>query len=1144
MIAFRFVGEKFNRFNSVVLKTRTVSAAIAGVVLSIGGYCLHAAGQGTPGGGGATGPCTTYTSAEDFENGNLFNLNVVQTPDDEACLVLKGDVKAWPYIGVANSNRGTISRIAVDNSVAGYSEGDVVGEYLTSPAGLTSTNGGPSPSRTTVDAYGNIWVGNREETGTIANVAHGSVTRVGLAEGGTRGDKIAGGGFSANPNGDYLQGPFTYCTCEDRDNDGLIKTSKGYPHNNGLTDYANTILPWSNAGNAYLGGVAQAEDECITAYVRVKGTGVRFVSLDPFGDVWTGGNYNKIFEKIDGDTALVDNTSTKTLSQCSGYGGLVDKENVLWSAPSSTTRYDINANNAVCLSVPSYGVGIDPITNEIWTSSGNTVNKVTPAGVLINSYNNGAQNFFTQGIVVDTNSSVWSAHSIANGTNTTVGHNKTTGLHVGNVDLLTNPSSANANGPTGVAVDTNDKIWATNFYTSNTMRIDPSIGPIGNGAFNIGAVDLVVDLGPNSGPYNYSDMTGSVLLQAVAPQGSWTFVHDGGKLNCSWGTLSWNAVTGPNSSVEVRVRASNSPLPSGPWTTVSNGVAFTGVTGQYLQVQVTLHRKAKTDDNVMLCDLTICKEPDCTGTVESILCSLDGSGSVTVNLEVFNNTNVAAQHLLFTPMPPGSPVTITPNMLLNNPIPIGGSKTVTLTISGLTPGQEFCFITTLLDDTFQQCCSFETCINPDCDCLQVHPGSETIVCDPATGQYTYSFKFDNLTPDVLHHIFLFPPAGIKITPTYMPLVPPVGPGQTSQLITLTISGPNAVANAQVCFMMSIHNINMNECCAREICITLPDCETKKEPDDPENCHMTAVVSCCPQDDSVTTVLTICNNNAQPTSFPWSIASSPNCTVIPAAAISPNSGVTPPIQPGQCVNIPITVQCAALGGSGVPGATACLVATVIKTDGTAGVCTGKVQVLDDPVPGWCVKVDHVEVAQRQDMPFPGVVDLGDGQSMAVHNLVSNFAIKPGLFAHAYSATSPALLLNGQYSGQTPTEYQTIPPGTQAELLVNARFTQVIESHIHDVFLLADVGGGFLKEVSSVGVRSIPLSVTNCPGDCNGDDTVNVDDLLVLLAAWGACPQDIPGGGPFSTCPADLNYDAMVNVDDLLILLSHWGSRASS
>jgi hypothetical protein len=51
----------------------------------------------------------------------------------------------------------------------------------------------------------------------------------------------------------------------------------------------------------------------------------------------------------------------------------------------------------------------------------------------------------------------------------------------------------------------------------------------------------------------------------------------------------------------------------------------------------------------------------------------------------------------------------------------------------------------------------------------------------------------------------------------------------------------------------------------------------------------------------------------------------------------------------------------------------------------------------------------------------------------------------------------------------------------------------------------------------------------PGDLNGDGVVDVNDLLIIIAGWGACAGD---------CPADLNGDGVVNVVDILALLSYW------
>ena len=52
---------------------------------------------------------------------------------------------------------------------------------------------------------------------------------------------------------------------------------------------------------------------------------------------------------------------------------------------------------------------------------------------------------------------------------------------------------------------------------------------------------------------------------------------------------------------------------------------------------------------------------------------------------------------------------------------------------------------------------------------------------------------------------------------------------------------------------------------------------------------------------------------------------------------------------------------------------------------------------------------------------------------------------------------------------------------------------------------------------------------CTGDTDGDEIVGVDDMLLVIAAWGPCVG----------CDADVNNDGVVNIDDLLIVISVWG-----
>ena len=77
----------------------------------------------------------------------------------------------------------------------------------------------------------------------------------------------------------------------------------------------------------------------------------------------------------------------------------------------------------------------------------------------------------------------------------------------------------------------------------------------------------------------------------------------------------------------------------------------------------------------------------------------------------------------------------------------------------------------------------------------------------------------------------------------------------------------------------------------------------------------------------------------------------------------------------------------------------------------------------------------------------------------------------------------------------------------------------------------VGAGYAtslrgEQVSTIEQTNILFTI-DCP-DINGDRTVNVDDLLLVIAYWN------------TTNPlADLNFDGVVSVDDLLIIISNWG-----
>jgi hypothetical protein len=57
--------------------------------------------------------------------------------------------------------------------------------------------------------------------------------------------------------------------------------------------------------------------------------------------------------------------------------------------------------------------------------------------------------------------------------------------------------------------------------------------------------------------------------------------------------------------------------------------------------------------------------------------------------------------------------------------------------------------------------------------------------------------------------------------------------------------------------------------------------------------------------------------------------------------------------------------------------------------------------------------------------------------------------------------------------------------------------------------------------------------SCAADVTGDGSVDVDDLIAVILAWGNCP---PAPTP---CIADVTGDNTVNVDDLIAVILDWG-----
>ncbi|MEE2907258.1 MAG: hypothetical protein VX527_05425 [Planctomycetota bacterium] len=68
---------------------------------------------------------------------------------------------------------------------------------------------------------------------------------------------------------------------------------------------------------------------------------------------------------------------------------------------------------------------------------------------------------------------------------------------------------------------------------------------------------------------------------------------------------------------------------------------------------------------------------------------------------------------------------------------------------------------------------------------------------------------------------------------------------------------------------------------------------------------------------------------------------------------------------------------------------------------------------------------------------------------------------------------------------------------------------------------------IQDKTMIGDLVVTLPGEPCPGDLNGDGTLGIDDLLILIGNWGT-------GGI-----GDINADGVVNIEDLLLILNGFG-----
>ncbi|MCY3005079.1 MAG: putative Ig domain-containing protein [Planctomycetota bacterium] len=478
----------------------------------------------------------SFTTPADFSSGSLFNTLIGASPDI-LNLNPPGETTLLPFIWIANSGEGSVSLFNTQT-------GKELGRYRTGP---NSIGGGLSPSRIGVAGDGSAWVANR------APGLQGSVI------------KVMNDGFI------------------DRNGNGIVDTSTDR-NSNGVID-PDELMGW-DANND-----GQPDDEKISFSIPVgrnpanpeelRSNGVaRAVAVDANDNVWVGIFNQRQYEVYDGKTGQF---LTAVATPGTPYGALIDSQGMLWGATLDDNRIEkIDTQTRTLVKsyhtgTSNYGIAIDT-DGVIWTSPypGTEVTRLDPRTEEITRYNVGVQS--GGGIMVDRQENIWFV-----GYNTdrmyklTIGPDRKT--------IVSQTSLSVPGQPKAASIDADGFLWTTTLNDSRAYKIDTTTSTVVPGW----------PIATGLSPYNYSDMTGAIRQGITARRGTWTEIVDAQRENAKWAVARVIANTPPNTSVTIRLRASNSrqALENLPWVEVQSGAAIDNVVGRYLQTELLLQSASR-----------------------------------------------------------------------------------------------------------------------------------------------------------------------------------------------------------------------------------------------------------------------------------------------------------------------------------------------------------------------------------------------------------------------------------------------------------------------------------------------------------------------------------------------------------------------
>jgi len=426
------------------------------------------------------------------------------------------------HIWIANSSEKTVTKLNTKT-------GNEVGRYKVCG----------SPSRTSVDLNGDVWVGCRSDGGVVKIINEKN-------------------------------------KCIDKNNNGSIQTSTD--KNNNKQIESNEMLPYQ-------------QDECVKFIVYPDGkTVARAAGVDKDNYAWFGFWNSKRLRRLH----PLSGASTDQINiNCNPYGLVIDQKGIIWvSGRGCGQLVRVDPKTKAVTKVGNgkgspYGINVD-MFGKIWIANTNTyTSRYNPT---TGAWNSVKHNQRSRGVATSNDGHVY----VALDTTSNIAK-----INAVTLTVVAHVSLGGGRYPVGIAVDYDGYVWAVNQSKGTASKVDMNKNKV-VGEYKVGSGPYTYSDMTGYTLHNYTAPKGD--FSHTFGYSGWTGTVNESNITTKWEKIMVDVTTPPKSYIKVRYKVANSlsKLKSvawsksfGPYPPAKMPLMLQNATGKFLKVEIFMQANDK-----------------------------------------------------------------------------------------------------------------------------------------------------------------------------------------------------------------------------------------------------------------------------------------------------------------------------------------------------------------------------------------------------------------------------------------------------------------------------------------------------------------------------------------------------------------------